>query len=111
MQVLDVIRLNRLATDLDTSAQRVTAHRVQLKSRAELLHWQSPASRAFAAALQNLLILLATTTKRYSEAADALRAHQRGASDRLSELATVGSALEQAAETVENALDALSAWP
>jgi hypothetical protein len=85
--LLDASRLDALSRELAEAAAELAGRRSELRSRAAELAWHSPAARAFAALLHELLGQLGQSSSRLAELSATVRAHRQRAGDRAAALA------------------------
>jgi hypothetical protein len=89
VHLLDLSHLDQLAARLEAHGDSLVAARGDLVARAAATRWDSPAQRAFDAALRGLLRELQTGVDGARHGAQTLRSHHRRAADRAAELATL----------------------
>jgi len=75
-------QLDALSRALAEAADDLAGRRSALRLRAAALRWHSPAARAFAAALHDLLGQLGQSSSRLAELSTAVRSHRQRAADR-----------------------------
>lgn len=85
--LLDSGRLDILSRELAEAGAELAARCAALRSRAAELQWHSPAARAFAAVLHELLGQLGQSSSRLAELSAAVRGHRQRAGDRAASLA------------------------
>jgi chromosome segregation ATPase len=89
LSVLDSARLDALSRHLAEAAAELAGRRSELRSRAAELRWHSPAARAFATVLHELLGQLGQSSNRLAELSATVRAHRQRAGDRAAALARI----------------------
>jgi hypothetical protein len=104
MPTLNTARLVHIADDLDARASAIRDLTARLRTRSEQLTWDSPASRACAASITGVLLLLTTCQHRCGETARHLRQHQAGAARHLAKLRSVEKTVKDGAKVVARLL-------
>jgi len=98
--LLDSARLDALSRELAGFAAELAARRSELWSRAGELSWHSPAARAFATVLHELLGQLDRAGGRLAELSATVRTHRQRAGDRAAALARLAHSGLAAVERV-----------
>jgi hypothetical protein len=93
LQLLDGDRIDQLSRDVAAAAAELSGLRSGLRSRAAGLPWHSAGSRAFQAAVHELLLQLSHSSSRLAELAGALRLHRQRAAGRAAALAATTAAV------------------
>ncbi len=98
--LVDPGRLDALSRELAEAATELDRRRSELRARATELSWRSPAARAFAAVLGELLGQLGQSGSRLAELSATVRTHRHRAGDRAAALARIAHAGLAAVERV-----------